>query len=220
VTASGASISVGSYKTADGLLSHAPVVTQLLALLGFSFVSSFTPGPNNILLWASGATFGFRRTVPHVLGTALGIGAMALAAGFGVAALIASAPVLGIAMRAAGSAYLLWLAWQILRLGALDQADVARPLSLGGAMAFQVVNPKAWIFALGAVTTFRPAELPIVAGTLLVALAMMSMIVPTASAWAAAGGAMAGWLSGERTRRVVSVVLAAMVVATVALVWI
>ena len=56
-------------------------MTHLLALVGFSFVSSFTPGPNNVLLWASGAAFGFRRTLPHVLGTALGIGAMALAAG-------------------------------------------------------------------------------------------------------------------------------------------
>ncbi len=195
-------------------------MAQLLALLGFSFVSSFTPGPNNILLWASGATFGFRRTVPHVIGTALAIGAMALAAGAGIAALVASVPVLGVAMRVAGSAYLLWLAWRILRLGTLHQADVARPLSVPGAMAFQVVNPKAWIFALGAVTTFLPPELPAVPGTVLVALAMMSMIVPAACAWAAAGGAMARLLDGPRRRRVVSAVLAAMVVATIMLVWI
>ena len=195
-------------------------MAQLLALLGFSFVSSITPGPNNVLLWASGATFGLRRTVPHVLGTALGIGAMALAAGAGVAALIASVPALAIAMRVAGSAYLLWLAWQILRLGTLHRAEVVRPLGVAGAMAFQVVNPKAWIFALGAVTTFLPAGLPVIAGTLVVALAMRSMIVPAAAAWAAAGGAMARLLEGERSRRVVSVVLAAMVVATIVLVWI
>jgi threonine/homoserine/homoserine lactone efflux protein len=195
-------------------------MAQLLALLGFSFVSSITPGPNNILLWASGATFGLRRTAPHVLGTALGIGAMALGAGLGVAALIASAPALGIAMRVAGSAYLLWLAWQILRLGSLRQAAVARPLGVRGAMAFQAVNPKAWIFALGAVTTFLPVGLPVIAGTVVVALAMMSMIVPAAAAWAAAGGAMARLLEGEGSRRVVSVVLAAMVVGTIVLVWV
>jgi threonine/homoserine/homoserine lactone efflux protein len=195
-------------------------MAQLLALLGFSFVSSITPGPNNILLWASGATFGLRRTAPHVLGTALGIGAMALGAGLGVAALIASAPALGIAMRVAGSAYLLWLAWQILRLGSLRQAAVARPLGVRGAMAFQAVNPKAWIFALGAVTPFLPVGLPVIAGTVVVALAMMSMIVPAAAAWAAAGGAMARLLEGERSRRVVSVVLAAMVVGTIVLVWV
>ncbi len=195
-------------------------MAQLLALLGFSFVSSFTPGPNNVLLWASGATFGFRRTVPHVLGTALGIGAMALVAGAGVAALVSSVPQLGVAMRLAGSVYLVWLAWQIVRSGALKQGSVARPLGVGGAMAFQVLNPKAWIFALGAMTTFRPDALPVVTGTLLVALAMMSMIIPAAAVWAGAGEAMSRWLSGERTRRVVSVVLGAMVVGTIVLVWI
>ena len=194
-------------------------MAQLLALLAFSFVSSFTPGPNNILLWASGATFGFRRTVPHVLGTALGIGAMALVAGAGVAALVASVPQLGVAMRLAGSIYLVWLAWQIMRSGALREGSVARPMGVGGATAFQVLNPKAWIFALGAVTTFRPAELPVFAGTVVVALAMMSMVVPTAAAWAGAGGVMGRWLSGEWTRRVLGVVLGLMILGTIVLVW-
>jgi threonine/homoserine/homoserine lactone efflux protein len=194
-------------------------VAQLVALLGFSFVSSFTPGPNNILLWASGATFGFRRTLPHVLGTALGIGLMAIVAGAGIAALVSSVPQLGTAMRLAGSVYLISLAWQIVRSGALKEGSVARPLGIAGAMAFQVLNPKAWIFALGAMTTFRPEALPVVTGTVLVTLAMMSMIIPTASIWAGAGEAMSRWLSGERTRRVVSVVLGAMVVATIVLVW-
>ena len=195
-------------------------MAQLVALLGFSFVSSFTPGPNNVLLWASGATFGFRRTLPHVLGTALGIGLMAIVAGAGIAALVSSVPQLGTAMRLAGSVYLVWLAWQIVRSEALKEGSVARPLGIAGAMAFQVLNPKAWIFALGAMTTFRPEALPVVTGTVLVALAMMSMIIPTASIWAGAGEAMSRWLSGERTRRIVSVVLGAMVVATIVLVWI
>ena len=195
-------------------------MAHLVALLGFSFVSSVTPGPNNVLLWASGATFGFRRTLPHVLGTALGIGLMAIVAGAGIAALVSSVPQLGTAMRLAGSVYLIWLAWQIVRSGALKEGSVARPLGIAGAMAFQVLNPKAWIFALGAMTTFRPEALPVVTGTVLVALAMMSMIIPTASIWAGAGEAMSRWLSGERTRRIVSVVLGAMVVATIVLVWI
>ncbi len=97
---------------------------------------------------------------------------------------------------------------------------MARPLGVGGAMAFQVLNPKAWIFALGAMTTFRPEALPVVSGTVLVALAMMSMIIPAASVWAGAGEAMSRWLSGERTRRVVSLVLGAMVIGTIVLVWI
>jgi threonine/homoserine/homoserine lactone efflux protein len=195
-------------------------VSSLLALIGFSFVSSVTPGPNNVLLWASGATFGVRRTVPHVIGTALGIGAMALAAAAGIAALVTAFPPIGVAMKIAGSIYLVYLAIQIARSGALEAGVVARPLSLGAAAAFQLINPKAWIFAIGAVTTFRPVELPIITGSLLVAATMMAVIVPSAALWAAGGGALGQLLSGERSRRVVSLILAALVIATVASVWI
>ena len=192
---------------------------QLLGLVGFSFVSAVTPGPNNILLWASGATFGLRRTVPHVLGTAVGLGAMALAAAAGIAALFAALPVLGVAMRVAGSAYLLFLAWQIARSGTLAAGEASRPLSIPEAAAFQVVNPKAWIFALGAVTTFRPPELSEVVGSLAIAAVMMAVILPAAGLWAAFGDALGSLLRRERTRRVVNLVLAALVVATIALVW-
>src|SRR5215207_6898424 len=164
-------------------------MAELWALIGFSFVSSVTPGPNNILLWASGASFGFRRTVRHVLGTALGLGGMALAVAAGLGALITSVPEIALAMKVAGSAYLLYLAYQVAGAGALERADVARPLGFVQAAMFQAINPKAWIFALGAVTTFRPAELPIPAGSLFVAATMMVVIVPSAALWAAAGGA-------------------------------
>ena len=192
---------------------------QLLGLVGFSFASAITPGPNNILLWASGATFGLRRTVPHVLGTAVGLGAMALAAAAGIAALLAAVPVLGVAMRVAGSAYLLFLAWQIARSGTLTAGEASRPLSIVEAAAFQLVNPKAWIFALGAMTTFRPPELGEVIGSLAIAAVMMAVIVPAAGLWAAFGDALGSLLRRERTRRVVNLVLAALVVATIALVW-
>jgi threonine/homoserine/homoserine lactone efflux protein len=195
-------------------------VTAILALIAFSFVSSGTPGPNNVMLWASGASFGFRRTVPHILGTAVGIGAMTLAAAAGLAALITALPALAFLMKVAGSAYLLYLAWQVGHAGAIEAGVLARPMGLGSAAAFQVVNPKAWIFALGAVTTFRPTELSPLAGTAVVALTMALVILPTASLWAAAGGVIGRLVTSPRTRRGVSLVLAAMVVASVALVWV
>ncbi|HEY4189354.1 MAG TPA: LysE family translocator [Candidatus Limnocylindrales bacterium] len=195
-------------------------MTAILALVAFSFVSSGTPGPNNVMLWASGASFGFRRTVPHIVGTAVGIGIMTLAAAAGLAALISALPGLAFVMKLAGSAYLLYLAWQVAHAGAIEAGVLARPMGLGSAAAFQVVNPKAWIFALGAVTTFRPAELSPLAGTALVALVMAAVILPTASIWAAAGGVIGRLVTSPRTRTAVSLVLAAMVVASVALVWI
>lgn len=192
----------------------------LLGLVAFGTVSSITPGPNNVLLWASGATFGVRRTLPHVFGTAAGIGAMALLAAAGLTALLTALPQLTIAMKAAGSVYLVWLAWRIARSSGLEASTTARPLGLGQAAAFQAVNPKAWIFALGAVSTFRPTDLGPVLGTVLVAAVMIVTIIPCAWVWAAAGGAMAGLMDGPRTATVVKVVLAALVVVSIAIVWI
>lgn len=193
---------------------------QLLGLVAFSFVSSVTPGPNNVLLWASGASFGFRRTLPHVFGTAVGLGAMAVASAGGIAALVSAVPALAVAMRLAGSAYLFWLAWQIARSGSLQAGESSRPMTAQQAATFQLVNPKAWIFALGAVTTFRPSFLAPLAGTIAIALVMMAVIVPSAALWAGFGNALGRLLRHDRTRRIVGLALALVVVATVVLVWI
>jgi threonine/homoserine/homoserine lactone efflux protein len=195
------------------------MVNWVLPLVGFSLVSSVTPGPNNILLWASGAQFGFARTLPHVLGTALGLGAMTLVVAAGLGVLVTSVPQIVFAMKVAGSVYLLYLAYQIAGASALQRRAVGRPLDPLQAAAFQVINPKAWIFALGAMTTFRPADMPILLGGALVALTMMIVIVPSASLWAAGGDLLNRLFEGERARRPVSLIMAAIVVATVASVW-
>jgi threonine/homoserine/homoserine lactone efflux protein len=191
----------------------------LVPLVAFSAISAGTPGPNNLLLWASGAQLGVRRTLPHVLGTSLGIGLMALGVAAGLGALVAAVPEVAFAMKVAGSAYLLWLAWQSAGASALAPVAVARPLDVVQAAAFQAINPKGWIFALGAMATFRPTTLPIVTGSLLVAAVMMAVILPTAGVWAAAGGLIGRLLQGARTRRAVSIVLAVLLAASVIYVW-
>jgi threonine/homoserine/homoserine lactone efflux protein len=192
---------------------------MLLALVGFSFVSAVTPGPNNVLLWASGATFGFRATVRHVIGTALGIGAMALVVAAGVGAVFTALPQMALVMKVVASAYLLYLAYQIAGSRALQRSELAHPLGLLQAAAFQAVNPKAWIFALGAITAFRPPAYPILAGSLLVAMIMTAVVVPCAALWAGAGGALSRLLHGDRAQRLVSLTLALLLAATVAYVW-
>ena len=194
-------------------------MAAILALVGFSLVSSITPGPNNVLLWASGATFGYRRTARHIVGTAVGIAAMALVAAAGLAALVTAVPGIAVAMKVAGSVYLLWLAVQIARGGALAGTVVARPLGLREAAAFQMINPKAWIFALGAITTFRPPDLPLPAGSVLVAVTMLLVILPTASLWALGGDALSRLISGPRAGRALSLALAALVALTIFSVW-
>ena len=169
-------MTAGSYKTAGHVPAYRPAMETFVGLVGFSFASAVTPGPNNVLLWASGATFGLRRTLPHVFGTALGIGLMTIAVAAASGAILAAIPGLVIVMKVGGTLYLSWLAWQILRAGVLERTDVARPFGLVSAAAFQLINPKAWTFALGAVTTFRPSDLPIVIGSLLVAGTMVAVI--------------------------------------------
>jgi threonine/homoserine/homoserine lactone efflux protein len=193
---------------------------QLGALVAFSFVSSVTPGPNNILLWASGAEFGLRRTARHVVGTAIGIGSMALLVAAGLGALVTTVPEIAFVMKVGGSVYLLYLAWQIAGAGAFERGTVARPLGVFQAAAFQAINPKAWIFALGAITTFRPAGLPTIVGGALVAVTMMIVVIPTAALWAGGGGVLSRFITGERTHRIVSLCLAALLAATVVYVWI
>jgi threonine/homoserine/homoserine lactone efflux protein len=194
-------------------------VDSLLPLAGFALISSGTPGPNNVLLWASGATFGFRETLPHVLGTAAGIGLMALGSAAGLAALIAGAPALAVALKLTGSAYLLVLAWRLATATRLEAASVARPLGFLAAAGFQTLNPKAWIFALGAVTTFRPVDLAPAAGSLAVAAVMVALIIPTAAAWAAAGGTLGRLLADDRRRRIANIVMGSLLAASVALAW-
>lgn len=192
----------------------------LLPLIGFSFVSAATPGPNNVLLWASGAAFGFRRTVPHIVGTGIGIGAMALGVAVGVGALIAAVPPLAFVMKLAGSAYLLYLAARLARAGALERANAARPMSVISGAVFQVINPKGWLFALGAMTTFRPTNLPVEVGSALVVGTMVLVVLPSASLWAAAGDSLSRFIAHDRRRRIVSLMLAAVVAATVIFVWV
>ncbi len=213
-------VTAGSYKTGGAPPPYLPAVDWLVALLGFGFVCTVTPGPNNVLLWASGASFGVRRSWPHVAGTALGVGLMAVLVAAGLGALVTTIPPLALAMKIGGSAYLLYLAWQVAGAGALDRPTASRPMGLLQAIGFQLVNPKVWIFAVGAVSTFRPASVPIAVGSALVALAMMAITIPSSAIWVVGGDALNRLIERPAARRAVSLGLALLVVATVVLVWI
>lgn len=172
-----------------------------------------------MLLWASGAAFGFRPTMPHIFGTALGIGALALIAAAGLAAIVNAVPTLAFVMKLVASLYLLYLAWQVAGAHAFERGELGHPMSVVQAAAFQALNPKGWVFALGAIAAFRPADLPVVPGSLLVAATMTAIVLPTAALWAAAGGWLGRLLNGERSRRVVSLLLAALLAVSVVAIW-
>ncbi len=137
---------------------------MILAFLPFLVSMSFTPGPNNIMVASSGVNFGFRATIPHMLGIAVGVASMMLLIGFGLGQLFVAAPLVHRVLKIVGAAYLLYLAWRIATASDVGTtARIARPLTLLQGAAFQCVNVKGWIIAVSAITTYTviDASLPI-----------------------------------------------------------
>jgi threonine/homoserine/homoserine lactone efflux protein len=166
----------------------------LPALLVFAAVSLFTPGPNNLMLMASGANWGLRRTLPHLLGVAAGFPVLVVAVGLGLAGLLQAVPGSQTALKVASVAYLLWLAWKIgsaaPEIGEA-RAD-ARPLTFLQAAAFQWVNPKGWAMALGALGAYTTGG-----ATAALAVAAIFLVLGLPSAWT--------WtVLGERLRRLLT----------------
>jgi threonine/homoserine/homoserine lactone efflux protein len=196
----------------------ARAVSQLLALAAFALVGSITPGPNNALLLGSGIRFGFLRTAPHVVGTAVGMAVLVFAVAGGVGVALLALPGAELALKLVGSAYLLYLAVRIAGGGA-GGAVVSRPLGVLGAVAFQLANPKGWLFALTAAATFLPPGRAPLAGGLIVAATCAVVILGSAAVWAA-GGVALGRVAGDgRLRRGINLALALVLAASVALVW-
>ncbi|MBE2275311.1 MAG: LysE family translocator [Rhodobacteraceae bacterium] len=185
----------------------------LLALLGFALVTSVTPGPNNMMLLASGVNFGFRRTVPHILGITLGHSLMVFLVGLGLAGLFRAWPVSLSLLKVVSVVYMLWLAWKIAHAGAPGEGRARpRPFSFLQAAAFQWVNPKAWAMALGAVTAY--VLQPSVAVYLAVAAVFAAVNLPSVSLWAAAGQGLRRWLEAPARLRAFNWTMAALLVAS------
>jgi len=159
----------------------------LAALVAFAFVSSITPGPNNLMLLASGVNFGFRRTVPHMLGIGIGFTVMVALVGLGLAGIFTAVPWAQRALQVVSVAYLLWLAWKIAQAAPPEEGAPpgARPLTFLQAAAFQWVNPKAWTMALGAVALYAPGQE--LAAVLWVAAVFGLVNLPCVSAWTVLG---------------------------------
>jgi threonine/homoserine/homoserine lactone efflux protein len=170
------------------------MLETLTALALFAFVTSVTPGPNNLMLMASGANFGFRRTVPHMLGVSLGFVLMAFLVGLGLAGLFQAYPLAQTALEVVSVVYMLWLAWKIAHSAApKDRQAGGTPMTFLQAAAFQWVNPKAWAMALTAVTVYAPdRSLWAVA---LVAVIFGAINLPSVSLWT---------LIGQQLRRVLT----------------
>lgn len=186
----------------------------ILALILFSFASSITPGPNNIMLLASGTNFGFRRTVPHMLGISIGHALMVGIIGLGLLQLFVALPWLRVALMTACAAYLLWLAWKIAHAAAPEAGRAGgRPFSFLQAAGFQWVNPKAWYMGIYAQTHFAPDDAGWL-GALLVPVVFAMVNLPSVAVWAALGTQLRRWLDGPGRLKAFNITMAVLLVAS------
>ncbi|MAX32125.1 Threonine/homoserine/homoserine lactone efflux protein [Onishia taeanensis] len=195
---------------------------ELLALIGpmmlFSISMSATPGPNNMMLTASGANYGFLRTLPHMLGISIGVMVLMGAVALGLGALFERWPPLQQGLKVAGSAYLLWLAYKIATAPPPDQRepdDDARPLTFWQAAAFQFANPKAWVMAISGIASFTLSGDAFLASAVAVILVMGMTNLPSIALWAGFGVAVGKMMKTRRHWRVFNAVMGLLTAACV-----
>lgn len=195
------------------------IVAVVLPMAAYTFAGTMTPGPNNVMLAASGANFGFRRTTRHMIGVLTGATFLLFVVSVGLGAVFMAAPSLQLAIKAAGALFLLYLAWRI-ATATPKQPDEERPqdgkpLSFFEAFAFQFANPKAWTVTAAAASTFMPADVPALAGATLLAATFAVVAVPSVLVWTVFGVGVGRALRTPRAHRIFNGLMAALLVATV-----
>ncbi|WP_434569284.1 LysE family translocator [Pseudomonas sp. Z1-14] len=187
----------------------------LLGFALFALVTSITPGPNNTMLLASGVNFGFNRTIPHMLGITCGFFSLVLAVGLGLGAVFQTYPLLYTVLRYVGAAYLIYLAWKIAHSGPVSDGGAGenKPISYWGAAAFQWVNPKAWIMAIGAISTYTPLQ-GYFFNVVVIAAVFALINLPSVSLWVVCGSLLRNLLQDRRWLRVFNWGMALLLVAS------
>lgn len=180
----------------------------------FALVSSITPGPNNVMLASSGLNFGFRRSMPHLLGVNLGFTLMIFLVGIGLGSVFQQIPELYILLKYAGAAYLLYLAWKIANSGGMDDGEArGKPFTFLQAAAFQWVNPKAWVMAVGVVATYTPQN-GFFANLIIATLVCGIVNLPSIGVWVTFGTALRRVLHKSWAIRAFNVGMALLLVAS------
>ncbi|MXV43523.1 LysE family transporter [Saccharibacter sp. 17.LH.SD] len=164
------------------------IPSLITSLVFYSFITSVTPGPNNLMLLTSGANFGFIRSTPHILGISFGFFVMLLSVGFGVGALLSTFPTLHIVLKLMSGVYLLYLSWRIAMTRSIGKSkDISqRPMTFLGASAFQWINPKVWVMALTAIAMYTNTIHPF-SSVVIVSIIFAAINLPSVALWASCG---------------------------------
>jgi threonine/homoserine/homoserine lactone efflux protein len=194
------------------------MINFILPVLLFCFSTTITPGPNNIMATASGINFGYKKTLPHILGITVGIPVMVIGVGFGIGSLFKAYPILYKILQYTGSAYLLFLSWKIATFQKLgEKTEKGKPLSFWYALTFQWINPKVWVMVTGAISTFTTDADKIYSETLIIALTFFIVCFPSVSVWALFGAKLKTFLKTDRYRKIFNISVALLLVSSLLL---
>ncbi len=184
------------------------------ALCTFAFVSSITPGPNNLMLMASGANYGIRRTLPHMFGVSIGFTIMLTLVGVGLIGVFEAFPAIYDLLKVFSVFYLLYLAWKIATAAPISKIEEnsGRPFTFIQAALFQWVNPKAWTMALTAISVYAPERNIVAIATVAIVFGIVNL--PTISFWASLGQTMRRVLADPFKLRMFNMIMAALLVGS------
>jgi len=195
------------------------MMNTLFPLALFAFVSSITPGPNNIMLTSSGIVFGFLRTIPHMLGITFGFGVLLALCAAGVGQLVLAAPALHLGLKVAGSTYLIWLAWQLRSMSFAQRDAQGRPMSLFGAALFQFANPKAWVMAVTGASAFLPVMQPLWFAVAVFCLVFCAINLPCIGVWAGTGSVLRRYLTQPKWQKLFCAAMVVLTLYSAAAIW-
>ena len=188
------------------------------ALISLAFVASITPGPNNLMLVASGMNHGIRRTLPHMAGVSLGFGFLIFLVALGLGAVFEKYAAAELVLKIAGGVYLIYLARKIFKTSGINSVDGAdAPMTFLQAAAFQWVNPKAWVMATTATSTLLDSDDSIIGGAAALTIGFWIVNLPCIATWMISGAYAARWVDHEKRIRLVNRTLGVLLVGTVAL---
>ena len=189
----------------------------ILPVALFAFSMSITPGPNNVMVTASGANFGYRRTIPHLLGIGLGYPAMVAGVGFGLGGVFEAVPAVHVVLKYLGSGAILWMAWRIATASEIGQTAQrsGRPFTFLQAAAFQWVNPKGWVVAIGAISAFTTIEGDLFLEVGAITLSFVSVNYACASVWTLFGVGIGRLLKRGNWLRIFNVAMGLLLVAAI-----
>jgi threonine/homoserine/homoserine lactone efflux protein len=185
----------------------------LIGLFMFCLVMSVTPGPNNIMLMASGMNYGVKRTLPHAAGIQFGWPLMILLVGLGLGQVFERFPTLLTVLKIISAIYMLWLAWKIATASAPKEAGASagKPMTFLQAALFQWVNGKAWMMALATISAYTiPGNFGLSVAAVVI-MYFLTGFVSTAG-WVGFGTALRAFLTDERWRKWINAGLAAALV--------